>query len=339
MLENHQVNADDIGDRKRLEQYLATVLQCEVLLRDWPNCDQLPVFLTRLYRFFETRIGSTPLLLMSAKRDQESTPGEVAKHLELVRAAFDGVAVYSANRLTAGFRARLVSVGAAFAVAGNQLFIPELATDLRERFRGPRPGKPEKLSPSSQLTLFYCLSEGRLSNLTPTVLMDLLRYSIMTMSRAFNELEAAGLARVERIGREKRLSFCADGPELMNKARELLICPRRRSARVRWTKAPLALPLAGEHALAKLCDLNSPSTPPAYAVTPKKLREFESNGVFTMKDADFEADALLEVWRYDPQILASGGVVDPFSLYAQFREHSDERVSMAVDQLLESRKW
>ena len=82
---------------------------------------------------------------MLAKSIDRHTPTEVRKHRDLVKAGYDGIIVYSTDRLTAGTRARLIKAGVAFAVPGNLLFVPELATDLREHFRGPKPARPEML--------------------------------------------------------------------------------------------------------------------------------------------------------------------------------------------------
>ena len=157
MLEDQHIVAHRERNRERLEAYLEIVLQRGVELQDWVGHGRLPVFLTRLYQFFESRIGQTPILFMFAEETGEHTPAEIAKHLDLVRPEFDGIVVYSAERLAAGFRARLVAGGVAFAVPGNQLFVPELATDLREHFRGPKPERTEKtvaIGPACSLLSF-----------------------------------------------------------------------------------------------------------------------------------------------------------------------------------------
>jgi hypothetical protein len=51
-----------------------------------------------------------------------------------------------------------------------------------------------------------------------------------------------------------------------------------------------------------------------------------------------ENDAI-ETWSYDPAGLSDKPVVDPLSLYTQFWDHRDERISMAAETLLEKLKW
>ena len=81
MLENQQIVSDRDQYRTRLEGYLETVLQRSVSLQDWSGHQRLPAFLSRLYRFFETRLGQTPLLFMCARRSEELTPTEIASTL------------------------------------------------------------------------------------------------------------------------------------------------------------------------------------------------------------------------------------------------------------------
>lgn len=336
MLEYRQTPSDSDRYRERLEGYLEAILQRDIPLHEWDGHKRLPVFLARLYRFFETRIGHTPVLFMAARQAGNHTPAEIRKHVDLANPEFDGLVVYSAERLTASVRARLIATGVAFAVPGNQLYIPELATDLRERFRGPRPERPDKLSPSAQLVLFFhLLRNEREQPWTPTELAELLPYSTMTVGRAFDELAAAGLAHVERHGRKKLLSFFAAGRMLIDTAKTLLIRPGRRLDHVRWFQQPPELPLAGEHALALLSDLNPPATPPVFAVTAMQMRDFLAVGRAESSEAVHGSDGTLETWRYDPSVLARNQTVDPLSLFAQFWDDPDERLSMAVDRLLE----
>ena len=336
MLEYRQTPSDSDHYRERLEGYLEAVLQRDIPLHEWDGHKSLPVFLARLYRFFETRIGRTPVLFMAERQTGNHTPAEIRKHVDLANLEFDGAVVYSTERLTASVRARLIATGVAFAVPGNQLYIPELATDLREYFRGPKPEKPDKLSPSAQLVLFFrLLRSEREQPWTPTELAELLPYSTMTVGRAFDELSAAGLAHVERHGRKKLLSFRAEGRMLVDTAKTLLIRPERRLDHVRWIQQPPELPLAGEHALALLSDLNPPATPPVFAVTAMQVRDFLADGWAESSEAAHDSDGTLETWRYDPSVLARNHMVDPLSLFARFWDDPDERLSMAADRLLE----
>jgi len=53
-----------------------------------------------------------------------------------------------------------------------------------------------------------------------------------------------------------------------------------------------------------------------------------------------DADTItVEVWSYDPLILAGDDFVDRLSLYLSLRETSDERIEAALNELLETLPW
>ncbi|MBK8874366.1 MAG: hypothetical protein IPN13_10755 [Bacteroidetes bacterium] len=52
-----------------------------------------------------------------------------------------------------------------------------------------------------------------------------------------------------------------------------------------------------------------------------------------------EANYCIEVWKYDPYFLAEDGCVDKLSLYLSLRHHQDERVQIALDELMNEVKW
>jgi len=58
-----------------------------------------------------------------------------------------------------------------------------------------------------------------------------------------------------------------------------------------------------------------------------------------VRDAGDPAGDEIETWSYDPAALATSDVVDELSLYLSTRDHPDERVAQAADQLLENMSW
>ena len=94
---------------------------------------------------------------------------------------------------------------------------------------------------------------------------------------------------------------------------------------------------AGENALAELTDLSPPRID-TYAVAAGDWKAVAETGGF-VETNEYDTDFIVETWSYDPAGLSDGPVVDPLSLYAQFKDHGDERVAMAVEQLLEKALW
>ena len=246
----------------------------------------------------------------------------------------DAVVILAASSMSTHNRARLIAQGIPFAVPGNQLYIPELAMDLREHFRAPKPSRGDGFSPAAQAVLFHYLLRRGESATTPSAIAECLRYSAMSIGRAFDALAAVGLAKTERHGKERHLQIVHDRHALMEKARPLLRTPVRAVKHVKPHGRLPNLKLAGESALAELTDLTHPKGE-TYAVAAHGWKTLAEN-LQLENVSEHEDGCTIETWSHDPAGLSDGPIVDPLSLYAQFRDHHDERIVMAAERLMES---
>ena len=320
---------------EELERYFERTLHEKVRVREVDEAISVPVFLERTYAFFKARIVGRKLMLIAA-RENASTPAEIAKHVSLVRsAAVDSIVIFAAPYLSAYNRSRLIAQGVAFVVPGNQLYVPDLAMDLRENFRAPKPRDVEKLSPAAQAVLFHYILRRDEFAKTPSAFANRLHYTPMSIGRAFDDLAAAGLAKTEKRGKERQIHFNMGRRELMKTARPMVSSPVRSFKHVRNNHSVPDLKLAGESALAQLADLTPPQTE-TFAVAAKNWKATAETLGFIEVD-EFEKSFTVETWSYDPAGLSDGPVVDPLSLYAQFHDHRDERISMAAQTLFENK--
>ena len=76
-----------------------------------------------------------------------------------------------------------------------------------------------------------------------------------------------------------------------------------------------------------------------FALSQHEAKRVMGHPIAEEVDDGATADALLEVWRYDPRSLGDDRIVDPLSLYAQFWDHPDERIAIAADELLQDVLW
>ena len=318
---------------KALERYFERTLHDKARVRGIGEAVSVPVFLERTYAFFEVRIVGKPFVLIAA-RENAAAPADIAKHVSLVRAAADSDVIFAAPSLSAHNRSRLITRGVAFAVPGNQLYIPELAMDLRENFIAPKPRSVERLSPAAQAVLFHHMLRLDEFAVTPSAIAQRLRYAPMSIGRAFDDLVASGLATTEKRGKERQIRFNAGRRELMETARPLLRSPVRSIKHIRDNRPVPNLKLAGESALARLTDLAPPQTE-TFAVAARNWKKIAQTLEFVEGD-EFEKSFTVETWSYDPDGLSGSSLVDPLSLYAQFHDHRDERVSIAAQTLFES---
>lgn len=319
-----------------LERYLKTTLHDPVRVNLIENPQALPVFINRMYRLGEGTVAGKRIIFL-ADTDNTATPASIAKHVSAVRSAFGTLVVYVATSLSAYNRARLIARGTPFVVPGRQLYIPDLAMDLRERFPPPRQRSASGLSPASQAVLFHHLLRLDEAATTPSLIAEKLRYSTMSISRAFDDLVDAGLAHTEKHGKERHIVFEGEGRQLFDMAQGLLRSPVRTSKYVKESQNIRPLKYAGESALAQLTHLSPPRVDTlAVRASDWNVVKQTCGLVETGRDAGAH---IVETWSYDPAGLTDASTVDPLSLYVQFRDHRDERISMAAERLLTDLVW
>lgn len=232
-------------------------------------------------------------------------------------------AVYVASELSSVSRSRLVGAKVPFVVPGRQLYLPHLGIDFRERIPAPKAERAH-LSPAAQLVALRTLRMGLAELHSPSELAAVLGYSRMTISRVYSELAASGVVQVQTIGRARRAEFFKSGRELWETLLPMLTTPVGARFHADAVKIDLrALPLAGLSALPARTDL-APPTIPVYAV----LANSEAYRKLAAERLPFPEGGTriieVEVWKYAPEMVSSGTMVDKLSLYLSLQDEDDE---------------
>ena len=318
---------------EQLSAYIEVTLHQPVRFTRWIGTSGLPVFLSHRYDFLSGSISRQPCLFAVDRGTINVTPTEVSKHLVHIERAFDGIVIYTAQRLSADRRARLIANNVSFVIPGNQLYIPQLALDLREYFRARPKRKQDQFSPVTQALLFYHLLS---LPQPPEALLG--SYSTMSVWRGYEELRQLDLVKISKRGRANWIDLIAEPRQLLDLAGPYLREPARSRKYVGTGSLSPGIMQAGESALAALTDLSPPALP-VYAVHYKEWGGVIADSNLTLVKHDEDAKSIMELWHYDPKILATAGIVDRMSLYAQFRNHSDERIAKSAEDLLEQISW
>lgn len=242
-----------------------------------------------------------------------------------------------AEQLPAYLRRRLVELGQTFVIPGRQLFWPALGSaETVQRSRRLRPEPVPYLSPVAQQLLLTLLLRRLQTLNTVSQAADALGYTGMSVSRAVKELEASGLIQTEIRGRERSF-ILADAPRsTWQKAQHLLRTPVLQRLRILQADLPREVTLrAGESALAIRTDLADPAEP-SYAIASRQWPKGVGARHIPTPDA---GTCVVELWRYPPEATATGGVVDPLSLFLSLHDSKDERVQLALEDLMEQVAW
>jgi DNA-binding MarR family transcriptional regulator len=321
----------------QLQQYLHENLGIGITLAPWAGGSRLPLYLRDRYRFFHAQLLGTACLFVIDQARAAEPPAAVRKHLDQVRVKWSDATVYVRGQVTAYNRKRLIEQKVPFIVPGNQMYLPMLGIDLRERFRPTRPDR-QPFSPSAQAVLIWTLLH-RAPALNPSDLATKLGYTAMTMGRALSELEAADLAESSLSGRQRDVRLKVSGRAAWQKAQEFLRTPVVGRYPLHVTRGEsLPGPRSGLTALAHYSSLSEPAGV-VVAVSRKVWRSLASHDR-TMTVHKPEPDApTVEVWSYDPTLLAEDAAVDPLSLYLSLSQETDERVQAALGQMLEDVQW
>lgn len=302
--------------------------------------DGLPFFIADNYRLWRADLIGQACVVMAPRPTVDFTAEEMARHVSTVRSRVDTPLVILAfETLTPSRRASLLHRRLAFLVPKAQLFVPEALVDLRERTPRGKPREVERFSPSAQVVVLGDLLEPAGGRMSVTDLAKRYGVAVMSMTRAFDELEAAGVAEAERKGRQRVIQFGKSGRALWEETVGRLQSPVRK---VRTVVIPhpdqFAAHIAGESALSRYTDLAAPKVQ-RLAVAAADWNGLVRDHGLRLTDPGDPAGDEFETWAYDPGALSKDTVVDPLSLHLSLRDHPDERVAAAAEQLLERIPW
>ena len=328
-------SVDQNGLKARLERHLRDVLSIGVALEAWPGEGSLPAFLRERYAFMAARVLGVPALFLADRDVHRTTPAAIRKHIFEVQKRWDGEVIYVADGIDSARRKQLIDQKVPFVVPGNQIFLPMLGVDLREHFRGVRRAA-ERLSPAAQAVFLRFLQTPDKVALSPLETAASLGYSSMSMSRAFDELEGAGLARVSRAGKRRLMELAGAAADLWKKALPMLRSPV--AERTPMPRDLLDGPAAGLTALASCTSIAEPRIP-VIAVSAPTWRLIRNGFAHEPSGGPETAMVEVETWIYAPAAVRDGPSVDPLSLFLSLRDTTDERVEAALAELIAGMKW
>jgi hypothetical protein len=332
------MNANESRELKaQLKRHFIEVLSIDIDPQPWPGEKALPAFLREMYAFLTARILGAPCLFLIDRDAQPNTPAAIRKHLFEVGKRWEGDVVYVAAGMDSARRKQLIGQRVPFVVPGNQVYLPMLGIDLREHFRSVR-GAAESLSPATQAAFLHVLHTHERGPFSPREMAAERGYTSMTLSRAFDELESAGIGRHFVMGRRRLMELAGPRRDQWERAMPLL-----RNPVVRRVQAPVPRDVAnavaaGLTALAFYTNLAEPRIP-VIALAGTEWQSIRNQAVHSHVGGADSPATEVEVWSYPPKASADGPVVDRLSLYLSLRGTADERVEVALNQLLEDMKW
>ncbi len=325
----------------KMNMYLKEVIGLKVDCQSL-RVDSLPIYISETYSFCALRAGKSKFLGVIIRDPENFKTSAFEKHKRYFPDSersrdYKGI-VLIAGELSGFVRKRLIEMKTSFVIPNVQLYWPELGLEFRNFVKNQAPSKEavEKFDPAAQAVLIGALNSSYEQPITPKELSEKLFYSAMSMTRALNQIESTDIAKIEKSGKKRLLSFSKDKQTLWQKATPKLINPIREKARFYENDVPNEYRLkAGESALASMSMLVAPRTN-TYAVGREKWKKIQKQKIPNLELNEPDT-CEVQVWRYDPELFADRNYVDAFSLYLSFEDVTDERLEMALNEALETK--
>ena len=297
--------------------------------------NKLPLYINSTYDIWNTIIFDKAVLLLVKNTQEHLTPLQYQKHKEQAEKKTGRLIVFILSDMKAYDRNRLIQKKINFIIEDKQIFIPQLLIDLKDYLPKAKI-IPEYLQPAAQLIILYHIQRKQLGGFTYKDLANILDYSYLTITRAVDNLVKLDLCKTEG-NKEKILVFKAKKRELWGKALPYMKPPIKKTLFINDELPKDLVCISDINALAFYSDLNN-DRHKHYAINHKEFIKLEKEG-FIKETSQYDGDYKIELWRYNPNTLTEIKYVDPLSLYLCFRNDPDERIEMALEQIIEQLAW
>lgn len=292
---------------------------------------KLPLGVCASFDFYEVKIMGKRFLLGGVGTDEDCpTPGALAKQRNAVINATGVTPIFVFGRMASYNFTRYTKMNLDIIVGSHHIFLPSIFLIVGKEPSYRRRAE-QKVPALFQLLVLYHLQRKKINGMTMVELARLLEVSYATVNRGIRWMRDNGFARLFG-GKEKQIQMVSDGMSLWEKALPYLESPVAFVAYTQSTKAVDRALVSGQNALAEYTLLNG--GPHRVAVSKNLYKEIK-NDVCLEPSGDF----VVEVWKYDPRILSDTTTVDRLSLFLLLKDCEDERVQIALENMLDEMIW
>lgn len=308
----------------------------------------LPMYITQSYKLYNINLFNKEVVAVEPYNEDELSILQIDKHLHLISNNLNANVILILENVLSYNRKRLIEKKISFIVPGKQMYLPELLIDLRENFSQSK-SKPQdgKLMPSAQMLLIYHIvnryNSWQLENYSFKEIAKKMNYTAMAITNAVEDLKYHDLINVKGE-KEKFIKFNFERNELWNIVVENNLLSNPIIKTVYTDSLPNKPFMLGSNtsALPEYSDMN-PSRQKYYAIDKNTFYDWQKKGNLVNSN-DREGIYAIEVWKYNPEIIVEEmgnelPVVDPLSLYLSLKDNRDERIEMALEQIIDKFIW
>ena len=300
---------------------------------------RLPVYLGHAWRLKRMLLLGHEVILALPEEGTRTSLSRLMKDRSALVYRLESEVVPVLPSIQSYGRRQLVEKRVPFIAPGRQLFLPMFLADFRETFSVPTQLPREAMSWISQLIVLRHLLNGGIVERPLAEVAETLGYTAMSVTHGVRELVSLGLCAKVTQGRAKTIKFELQPQTLWERALLHMRSPIVRRYPVVEVRGRIPASLeAGLSALSEKTNL-AYNGPWIVAAPNREAKQLLSEGVLEMRLDESDTDLVLEGWYYMPQLISCGPAVDELSLYLSLKNDPDERVQMALANMMEQRTW
>lgn len=316
-------------------QYLKKNIDENAEIKSWNAKRYLNLQLAGSYEYYQVTILMETFLLI--KPLDNFTILKTKLHIDKIYEKTGYEVAVLLNEPTAYKIKKMLKERIAFLTMDKQMFLPFLALHIRQqRFNDMEVQKRDKFTPATQM-VFLAILYSEKNEFDVEELTDSLNVSAMTILRAMEELKRIGVVKQEISGltRRKKIYTPISRKEYYHIGKEYLINPVRKSCYVSYIPNSIKKYRAGLTALSEQTMLGEPEHE-VYAVCVKQsvLSEYQ----VAKEQAIEEGMCEIQFMQYDVGSLTNNQYVDFVSLIMSL-DKKDDRIEIAIDELMEEIEW
>jgi len=306
-----------------LTKYLKDTLGVDVALtNDRTVNNRLPLALSQRYSVFASEIFGHNVCF--AIDNDTTTPSGYEKETTLIGRIAQSLVIIVMGNISPVDIHRLIQKRVDFIVPGKRMFMPSLMVDLGGRYANT--DVSETIPPLAQAIILYQLQRGDINGLDAKTISEKFGATYLTASRALKWI-GGKIAPLKMNGRKCVINFPGRN-ELLLAAKPFFRTPVIKRIVTDDDISKIDGVAAGEVALEEYSMIVASGSCKAVS------KEFENHVI-----PDSRGLNCIEVWMYDPKILAGNGVCDKISLILSLSDNADERIHKEVETMKTEMGW
>ncbi len=316
--------------------YLKTNIDKNASMKKWNASTTLSIQLANSYQYYRVDALGEQFLLVEPLETQ--TVQKTKIQLDLIANKTDMQVAVFLKYATMYRTMKMLEERIPFIAADKQMYLPFMALHIRKQAEKEKKTMCiDKFTPATQL-IYLAMLYMNLEAYGTDELAKKLNVSAMTVLRAIDELEQIGLGHYEIGGQtgRKKLFKTIEKTEYYRIGKKYLINPVKKTIFIKELPTMCTLYKSGFTALGEQTMLGEP-TQETYAMcakTEKMLLDLQ----VSYEQAMEEALPRVQLMKYDVSLLTENQYVDPITMILCLGE-MDERVEMAIEELMEENEW